>query len=149
MYACFQREEMMLGETQAPWEEPAAAATLARRFGHLQDAIFALLDRDPVKRPCMAVLQRACRCWPRSPCTLFLSHFAVQHSWTCQQNCSYAVNSFLHCCTLLKPFYVAGGLRCPSRWLLCEIPMQRCWSCTRASDNARAPPRCEVAATLL
>lgn len=51
---------MVLGDKPAPWEDEKTAAQLKKRFGHLNPAVMALLNRDPTKRPSMAALQHAC-----------------------------------------------------------------------------------------
>ena len=39
-----QVEAMILGEQVAPWEDESKALALAKRFGHLKEAIMALLN---------------------------------------------------------------------------------------------------------
>ena len=56
-----QVEAMILGEQVAPWEDESKALALAKRFGHLKEAIMALLNRTPEARPTMASLQHACK----------------------------------------------------------------------------------------
>lgn len=51
----------IVGETPLPWEDPATAPVILKRFGLFKDVILELLDRDPDARPSMVDFTRSCR----------------------------------------------------------------------------------------
>ena len=60
MHVRVQTMEMILGEQPAPWEAGESARTIARRLGHLREAVLAALRRDPAQRPSMLEFKQAC-----------------------------------------------------------------------------------------
>ena len=49
------------GEAPLPWEDPATAPAILKRFGLFKEVILELLERDPDARPSMADFMRSCR----------------------------------------------------------------------------------------
>jgi hypothetical protein len=56
-----QKSAMILGHSEAPWEQEETAGAIFKRLGHLKRAVLALLDRKPENRPTIAELAAACR----------------------------------------------------------------------------------------
>ena len=52
--------EMILGTTQAPWEQPSMRSTLHRACGTLRGVLLLMLSRDAAARPTMATVRRSC-----------------------------------------------------------------------------------------
>lgn len=51
----------IVGEAPLPWEDPAKAPAIHKRFGLFKDVILELLERDPDLRPSMSSFTRSCR----------------------------------------------------------------------------------------
>jgi hypothetical protein len=52
---------MILGEQQAPWEDPGGPAALLSRVGRLRGMVLGLLQRDPASRTPIAHAVVACQ----------------------------------------------------------------------------------------
>ena len=53
--------EMVMGERQAPWEEPETARSLLRPLGIFKPGVLGLINRDPAQRSTIQKFQNACR----------------------------------------------------------------------------------------
>lgn len=56
-----QIEQMILGERQAPWEDPEAQRALLRPLGIFGKDVLKLLARDPTKRSTIHSFHHGCR----------------------------------------------------------------------------------------
>jgi hypothetical protein len=52
---------MILGDKQAPWEDPATSEQILIKLGFFNKVVLDLLQRDPSLRPSMANVVHACR----------------------------------------------------------------------------------------
>lgn len=58
---CLQVISQIVGDTPLPWEDPATAPAILKRFGLFKAVILELLERDPDARPSMIDFMRSCR----------------------------------------------------------------------------------------